>query len=131
MRVSQVMTAKVTTIDARDTLVEAARRMKWFAVGALPVVEDGQLVGMLTDRDIVTRVVSEGLRPADVPCAVAMTRGAHVCRDDTDVLDASQVMEEHGIRRLVVVDAVGRVVGIVSRDDLIVPAEELERPLMH
>ena len=132
MKISQVMEVKVRTVGARDTLVEAARRMKWFSVGALPVVEDGKLVGMLTDRDIVTRVVSEGLKPAEVPCSVAMTRGAQVCRSDADILDAFRMMEEHGIHHLVVVDAFRRVVGIVSQDDLFsAPEEEAAAALTH
>jgi CBS domain-containing protein len=115
--VNEVMTRAPRTIEATDTVREAARIMDEAAVGAIIVEKDGQLCGILTDRDIVVRCVAKGSNPDD------MTAGA-VCsehlatlsvRDTVD--NAIALMAKKAIRRIPVVDN-GRAVGIVSLGDL-------------
>lgn len=118
MKVSQVMTADVITIEPGATLTEAARRMRGLDVGPLPVADEGRLVGMLTDRDIAVRATAEGRDPQDTRVSDVMTRDVVCCFEDDDVLQAARAMAQYRKRRLVVVDASGRVVGIVSLGDL-------------
>lgn len=118
MKVSQVMTTDVITIEPEATLTEAARRMRGLDVGPLPVASGGRLVGMLTDRDIAVRATAEGRDPQDTRVSDVMTRDVVCCFQDDDVLQAARAMARYGKRRLVVVDASGRVVGIVSLGDL-------------
>lgn len=127
--VKDVMTRQVYTIDANASAVDAADRMRMYMVGALPVQEGERLVGMLTDRDIVTRAVAHNRLPASVTVSEVMTPQVISCTEDTPVWKAEQLMEEHVIRRLVVLDAKGGVCGILSYDDLaVLPAVDLEPP---
>jgi len=118
MKVRQVMTTDVITVEPEATLTEAARRMRGLDVGPLPVADGGRLVGMLTDRDIAVRATAEGRDPRNTPVSDVMTRDVVCCFEDDDVLQAARAMAQYRKRRLVVVDAAGRVVGIVSLGDL-------------
>src|SRR5437867_2410224 len=114
MKVNEVMTRNVVTIDLQASVTEAARRMRGLDVGPLPVTEEGRLVGMLTDRDIAVRGTAEGRDPRATPVGDVMTRDVVCCFEDDDVLQAARAMAQYRKRRLVVVDASGRVVGILS-----------------
>ena len=118
MKVRQVMTTDVITVEPEATLTEAARRMRGLDVGPLPVADRGRLVGMLTDRDIAVRATAEGRDPRNTRVSDVMTRDVVCCFEDDDVLQAARAMAQYRKRRLVVVDAAGRVVGIVSLGDL-------------
>jgi CBS domain-containing protein len=118
MKVRQVMTTDVITVEPEATLTEAARRMRGLDVGPLPVADGGRLVGMLTDRDIAVRATAEGRDPRNTRVSDVMTRDVVCCFEDDDVLQAARAMAQYRKRRLVVVDAAGRVVGIVSLGDL-------------
>ena len=118
MNVSEVMTPNPRTVELSDTIQDAARIMREEDTGAVPVVEEGRVVGMVTDRDIVIRAVADGDFEAtiddivsdDVVCATAeMTTAA-----------AAELMGEHQIRRLPVVDDDENIIGIVSLGDLAV-----------
>ncbi len=127
--VKDVMTRQVYTIDVTASVADAADRMRMYMVGALPVQEGERLVGMLTDRDIVCRAVALNRLPASTTVSEVMTPKVVSCVEDTPVWKAEQLMEENIIRRLLVLDAKGGVVGILSYDDLaVLPPADLEPP---
>jgi CBS domain-containing protein len=112
------MTCGVERISEAATLEQAAKQMKAHNVGILPVMDGEIVVGVLTDRDIVLRAVSERLRPEMTRVRNVMTGGAIFCYSDESVSDASSVMENNLIHRLIVLDRQERLVGIVSLSDL-------------
>jgi len=121
------MTLDVECVSAETTLQEAARRMKLLDVGPMPVCgDDDRLVGMLTDRDIVIRSTAEGLDPRTTKVRDVMTRNVIACYEDQDVEKAVELMEEHRIRRLVVLNREERLFGIVSLGDLAIRANKKE-----
>ena len=119
MNVSEVMTAQVVTATPRTTIAEVARTMAKIESGAVPVVDDGRVVGLITDRDIVIRVVAEGLG-LDTPVADVMTADVETCREGDNVADATAKMGAKQIRRLIVLDDQGKLAGIVSLGDIAV-----------
>jgi CBS domain-containing protein len=123
--VDAVMTSEVETVGVEESLLAAARRMRARDVGALPVVCRGELVGFVTDRDLVVRAVAEGLPPALTPVRAAMTPQIVTCTPEETVDTAAARMAEHSIRRIVVVDRAGRPVGMLTADDLAVHARSL------
>src|SRR5690606_28319567 len=102
---------------AGQTLREAAAMMAAADIGSLPVSENDRLVGMLTDRDIAVRAVARGLG-ADTPVRDVMTSDIKYCRDDEDVASVASNMASLGVRRLPVVDAEKRLVGIVALSNI-------------
>lgn len=119
MNVSEVMTAQVATATPRTTVAEIARTMAEVESGAVPVTDDGKVVGLITDRDIVLRVVAEGMG-LDTPVAEVMTKGVETCLEDDNVADATAKMGAKQIRRLVVLNADGKLAGILSLGDVAV-----------
>jgi CBS domain-containing protein len=120
MRVKEVMTRGVECVGPDDTLQRAAQKMKSLDVGPLPVCDNDRLAGMLTDRDIVVRCVAEGGDARSARVRDAMSAGVTYCFEDDDVAEASRLMQEKQIRRLVVLDRDKRLAGIVSLGDLAV-----------
>ncbi len=118
MKISELMTPHPQTIRPDETLQAAARLMDELNVGVLPVCEPGGLVGLLTDRDIVVRATSAGQDPCTTTVASIMTTSPYTLRPDALVRDALEVMQRQQVRRLPVVDAEGKVVGIVALGDL-------------
>ena len=128
-QVKDVMTREVYTIDATDTLAEAAERMRQYEVGSLPVRDGTRVVGMVTDRDIVTRAVAFDKIPSKTRVSEAMTPSVVRCFEDLPVWRALRMMEDQTVRRLVVINREQQVVGLVSYDDLaVLPPAELEAP---
>ena len=119
MNVSEVMTAQVATATPRTTVAEVARTMAEVESGAVPVTDDGKVVGLITDRDIVLRVVAEGMG-LDTPIAQVMTEGVETCLEDDNVADATAKMGARQIRRLVVLNADGKLAGMLSLGDVAV-----------
>lgn len=111
-------------IDVRpdQTVLEAADRMRAGHVGAVVVTnaEHGQPLGILTDRDIVCRVVSPGLDPAATTVRQVMSGAPVVMRAGDSIDQALHEMREKGVRRLPIVDEAGNLTGAVSLDDLVV-----------
>jgi CBS domain-containing protein len=118
MKVSEVMTRGVETVSPAMTLEQAARKMKMRNVGFLPVVDEGRLLGVVTDRDIILRAISEGLRPHMTRVKEVMTAKPLTCRDDQTLTEVSLVMEKHFVHRLVVLDCFANLVGVVSLSDI-------------
>jgi CBS domain-containing protein len=117
MQVSEVMTAQVVTATPQTTVAEAAAQMARIDSGALPVVDQGKVVGLVTDRDIVVRVVATG-GSLDAPVSGIMSEGVQSCRKTDTVADAAGKMGAEQIRRLVVLDDDGALAGIVSLGDI-------------
>jgi CBS domain-containing protein len=120
MKVSEVMTTDVESVHMNSTLEEAASIMKVENVGAVPVVdEDDDLVGIITDRDIVVRCVAEGKNPAETNVEEVLSHELETIEPDVDVEEAAQLMADRQIRRLPVCED-GELVGMVSIGDLAV-----------
>ena len=117
MNVRDVMTAQVATATPQTTIEEVARTMSHVDSGAVPVVEDGKVVGLVTDRDIVLRVVAKG-GDLSGPVSEIMSGDVQSCGQDTNLADAAARMGAHQVRRLVVLDDKGALVGILSLGDI-------------
>jgi CBS domain-containing protein len=118
MKVYEVMTRGIETVSPGATLEFAAKKMMNRNVGFLPVVESEKLVGVVTDRDIVLRAVSAGLRPYMTTVGQVMTKRPLTVYDDETLTEASLVMEQHFVHRLIVLDRQQRLVGIISLSDI-------------
>ncbi|MEP6761840.1 MAG: CBS domain-containing protein [Sporichthyaceae bacterium] len=116
--VREIMTTGAECANVGETLVEAARKMRDLEVGALPICgEDDRLQGMLTDRDIVVRVVADGRDPGSVKVEeLANGKPVTIGADDT-VGEALRTMSNRGVRRLPVIDG-HDLVGMVSQADI-------------
>ncbi len=118
MKLKDVMSRSVESVDPESTLQDAAQKMRSMDVGALPVCQRDRLVGMITDRDITVRAVAQGEDPKQCCVSDAMTSELIYCFEDEDVEKAAKLMEEKQIRRLAVLDRNHRLCGMVSLGDL-------------
>lgn len=116
-RVNAIMTPAPVAIRPDQPVADAARIMRDQGIGNVLVVEDGELTGLLTDRDIVVRTIAEGLDPAATPVGQICSRDLTTVRPDEDADAAVARMREHGVRRVPVV-AEGSPVGILSIGDM-------------
>lgn len=123
-KISEVMSTDVQTISPDASIEEAAQEMRNGDFGLLPVGEEDQLLGVITDRDITVRAVAEGKDPG-TPVRDVMSEGVIWAHEDDSVEDAARVMSEHQIRRLPIVDADQRLVGIVSLGDFAVDSSDI------
>lgn len=117
MLVAEIMSRTVKTVAPETTIQEAARIMADADVGALPVAAADRLVGMITDRDIAIRAVAMG-KGLETPVSDVMTPDVLYCHEDEDIGHISANMAENQVRRLPVVDADKRLVGIISLADV-------------
>jgi CBS domain-containing protein len=118
MKISEVMTKAPHVIKASDSVLDAARWMADREIGGLPVEQDDHLIGMLTDRDIVVRIVAKGLDPAKTNVERAISRQPKYCFEDEDTSHVASNMDELHVRRLPVMNRDKRLVGIVSIEDI-------------
>ena len=126
MEVRDVMTSDVVSIPPELTLQDAASIMKTLDVAALPVSDGERLIGVITDRDITLRAIAEGRDPRTTDVADVMTSEVVCCHEDDEVQRAAGLMQREQLRRLLVIDAGGRLVGIVSLGDVKREAREAE-----
>ena len=126
IRCSELMTKNVRTSSSSSPLREVAEIMRDGDVGAVPIVDEGRLVGILTDRDIVVRAIAEGMT-ADSPVSVAMTTDLVTVRPDDYVFEAARIMGDKQVRRLPVVDADGSLSGIIAMADVALSSEDEEQ----
>ena len=124
-KLSEVMSTDVQTISPDATIEEAAQEMRDGDFGVVPVVEDEELVGVITDRDIAIRAVAEG-RDSSTPVREVMSEGVVWASEDDTVEDAARIMSDHQIRRLPIVDSEQHLVGIVSLGDFAVESSDIE-----
>lgn len=128
MLVRDFMTPHAECVGPDDTLQEAARKMRDFDVGPLPVCSNGRVVGIVTDRDITVRTTAEGRDPTRARVSEAMTEGIDYCFEDDDVSEAEQLMAERQVRRLPVMTRGKRLAGIVSLGDIATQEDSPARP---
>ena len=117
MKISELMTTEVQTVGADQTIREAAGFMLRAEAGSIPVTDGDRVIGIITDRDIAVRGVAEGRDHATLVRDV-MSDGVVCARDDDDVEEVAERMSREQVRRLPVLDAEERLVGIISLGDL-------------
>jgi len=117
-QVRQVMTADVVTVSPSMSVVEVAKEMIAREKGPLPVVEGGRVVAMITDRDLVARVVAASRDPNMVRCEEIATRDLVTIGPDQDLQEARRLLAQHQLDRLLVVEEGDRLVGILSEADI-------------
>ena len=118
MKVKDLMTPKVIDIDREESVAVAARSLAHYNVGVLPVRnEAGQLCGVVTDRDIVTRCLAAGRTPENTKVGQIMTAQVHSVQPDIDTSVAAHIMGKQQVRRLPVVEN-GKLCGMISLGDL-------------
>jgi CBS domain-containing protein len=120
--VEEIMTTNPRTVKVDDTIKDAAGVMRDSDIGDVIVIEDGQVTGILTDRDVVVRAVAEGRDAESTSVSEICSSGIRAIEPDASVDDALRMMRDEDIRRLPVVKN-GRTVGIVSLGDLAVERE--------
>ena len=121
--INEVMTHDPITVDTQTTVAEAAKQMRDGDTGALIVTEGGSATGIVTDRDIVVRAVADGHDPSSATVGQVATPNAVTLTPDQTVDDAINVVREHNVRRVPVVQD-GRPVGIVSIGDLAIERDQ-------
>jgi len=123
--VRDAMTENPRSIGASASVVEAARLMREGDIGSLPITDEEQLIGMITDRDITTRVVAEAADPSTTSVGDVYSRDLISVEPDNDLEAAVELMARHQVRRLPVVEG-GRLVGIVAQADIALALKENE-----
>ncbi len=118
MRVAEVMTRGFDPVAPTATVQDAATQMAEFDVGAVLIGDEEALVGILTDRDILLRVVVEGRHPAEVVVKDVMSASLFACNEDDAIEAVLAEMRERQIRRMPVYDEQGKAVGVVALSDL-------------
>ena len=118
MQVREIMTPSAQLIDPNTTIRDAAISMRDQDLGALPVADDGRLIGMVTDRDMVVRAVAADRGGGTTAVREVMSEGLYTCYDDASVEETARLMAEHKLRRIPVIDHNEELVGIVSLADL-------------
>lgn len=117
VQIRDIMTGNIAYVGPDATVEHAAQLMQQHNVGSIPVVDNGSIVGIVTDRDIVVRGVAHGREAANTPIRHVMTSEIQSVAPDMTLAQAAQIMSEHQVRRLPVVEQ-NRLVGIVSLGDL-------------
>ena len=122
MEIKDIMTQSVVSIDPAENVEVAARTMRQYNIGALPVCKNGKLCGMLTDRDIVTRCLAANRLPGNTQVQQVMTRQVTAVSPNLETGAAAHLMGRLQVRRLPVVEN-GKICGMVSLGDLAIREE--------
>ena len=125
MKVEEIMTARVEAVSPTTTLRSVAREMRDKGVGALPVIEDGKVIGIITDRDVSVYAIAMGHDPQSTEVQKVMTREVYTCNPGQDISEAARIMEQHKIRRLTVIGSDETLAGFLSVDDIAPVSAEL------
>lgn len=119
MRCEELMKRQVECVRAQDTVQDAARIMRDKGIGFLPVCDvDRRVLGTITDRDIVIRVVAEGKELASTSIEGVMTREVVACGPDQPIARCEELMAEHRKSRMMICDDDDRLVGVISLSDI-------------
>jgi CBS domain-containing protein len=122
LELKDIMTKNVESVERNTTIQEAAKMMKQYNVGSIPVCDGDKLVGIVTDRDIVLRGIADGKEIAKVTCSQVMSSDMTTGTPNMDVHVAAKIMADKQVRRLPVVDN-GKLAGIVALGDLAVESK--------
>jgi CBS domain-containing protein len=127
-QIRKLMFVKPRTVKVGDSVVDAAKLMKGEETGIAPIVEDGRLIGVVTDHDITVRVVAEGRDPSTTRVEDVASVDLITVDPDEDLDEALALMAHHDVRRLPVVEEDGTLVGMVAHADVLrhVEAERAE-----
>src|ERR687894_2826441 len=117
-RIRDLMVSPVVTVEPGTSVVDAAKRMIQEEKGPLPIVEGDRVVGMVTDRDVIARVVAEGRDPNSCSVDEIATRELVTARPDQDIDEARQLMAEHQLDRVLVTEEGDRLRGVISEADI-------------
>ncbi|RBP64461.1 CBS domain protein [Alkalibaculum bacchi] len=117
MKAKNIMTKKVITVQKNALVSEAANKMKQAGVGAVAVEDNGNIVGLITDRDIVLRDVAEADQPGQMRCSDIMSTNIATATPESNVDDVARVMSERQVKRIPIVEQ-SKIVGMVSLADL-------------
>ena|SRR5262252_6115702 len=121
MKIRDIMSREPACCVITDTAQTVAKILCDRNVGSLPVIADAEsrkLVGMITDRDLCCSVIAQGLDPKTTKVDKLITLSAYTCREGENIEACERLMQEHQVRRIPIVDAEDRVIGIVSQADL-------------
>jgi CBS domain-containing protein len=118
MAIRDLMTRGVQVVKPNDSLLAAAKKMADLDIGFLPVCEGERLVGALTDRDITVRATARGLDPQKTTVGEVMSTDVTYCTEEEDIDHTARLMKDKQLRRVLVVDAKKKLVGVVSLGDL-------------
>lgn len=118
MQVRDVMTSGAKWIAPTASIADAAKMMRELDIGSVPVEQEDRVAGMLTDRDITCRVIAQGRDPKATKVADVMSKNIISCTDAETIENAAKLMEKNQIRRLPVLDAQRKLVGMVTVGDI-------------
>lgn len=119
MNIREIMTPGTDLTGPDSPVREVAKRMRDDDVGALPVGENDRLVGMVTDRDIAIRGFTGAREPSECTVRDVMSEGIYYCFEQDDAERAAEIMAQHKVRRLPVLNGEKRLVGVVGLTDLV------------
>lgn len=117
MKVSSLMKTNPKTIPSHESIIEAAKIMKTADIGVLPVVDNGKLVGMITDRDLTLRVIANDKNYKECKVKDVMSTDLKTCHEEEDASSALHLLGKCKLHRLPIVNASNKLVGVVSLCD--------------
>lgn len=118
MLVRDIMNHRVETINSDSLIRDAAQKMRDLDIGMLPVNQDADIIGTVTDRDITIRAAADGADPNRSLVRDVMSSEVFTCHEDDDLSQAARIMEEYQVRRIMVQNESGTITGILSLADL-------------
>lgn len=118
MKIQEIMTSRPHVIDESLTILALAKKMQLFGCGIFPVVSKDRINGVITDRDIINRVISQKREIANVRVKDVMTRSVVFCYEDENIDRAINVMHKHRLRRILILNNHYELVGILSLNDI-------------
>lgn len=120
MSLKSIMIEDITALPSTASVLDAAKFMTDMNVGSVIVTDDDRPSGMITDRDVVAKVIAQGKDSSTTRISEIMVSPVVSIAEDKDIVDATQLMSNHGIRRLPITNTGGKLVGVVSLDDVLV-----------
>lgn len=118
MKVHRIMRSNIIQIAPDTSVRAAAALMEMLDIGILPICENGRPIGVVTDRDIVVRLMTKTGAATDVPISQIMSNPVITCHAEDEIEKIAWIMGDHQVRRLLVLDDDGRVVGVLSVCDI-------------
>jgi CBS domain-containing protein len=126
MKVKDIMTKRPEFVKPEANVKEAAVKMASLDVGFLPIGDESNPQGVITDRDIILRCVAEGRNPEDVMVKDIMTKEIKHISEDSSIEEAGKIMRNNKIRRTLVFNKENKTVGVLSLGDLVVEGDTQE-----
>jgi CBS domain-containing protein len=126
MKIKDIMTKDFEVISSKSNLTEVAKKMQSLDCGVMPVFEGNEIVGIITDRDIVVRAIAQVKDPSQTLAEDIMSKDLCLCSEDDSVEQAVDLMEQKKIKRILVSGSDGNPIGIVSLGDIAARSHQLE-----